>query len=110
MKREDMFERLDPPAHGLARLRARLEARRPRRVLYYAVALGVLAGVLAAWITRPRAPNLVARAHGRASVEDVGLGFAEAPRGPVALVDDTAIAQVKTSDARVVFVWVASTR
>ena len=109
MRQQDLFERLDPPPHGLTRLRARLEARGPRRVLLYAVAFGVLAGIVAAWIARPRTPDLVARAHGRASLDDVGLGFARAPTGPVVDGEGTALAEVKTTDPRVVFVWVAST-
>jgi len=49
MKRDEVFEVLEPPPHGLTRLRARMEERRARRfawpVLVTASAVAVLAVV-----------------------------------------------------------------
>jgi hypothetical protein len=47
MKHRDVFEPLEPPPHGLTRLRAGMEERRARRVLWPVLATSLAVAVLA---------------------------------------------------------------
>ena len=118
MKREDVFERLEPPPGGVAKLRERMTARpssmaRARRLVPVAAALAIAAVVLLFW-SRRTPPDLVAAARHRAGLEQVALGLAPAPRGSAALTDEeretTALAEVPTSNPTVAFYWVSSMR
>lgn len=53
MKRDEVFEVLEPPAHGLTRLRARMEERRARRFAW-PVLVGVSAVAVLAVVFWPR--------------------------------------------------------
>jgi hypothetical protein len=114
MKREDVFERLEPPPGGVAKLRERMAARPSsmRRLVPVAAALAIAAVVLLFW-SRGTTPDLVAAARHRAGLEQVALGLAPAPGGAVALTDEeratTALAEVPTSNPAVAFYWVSST-
>jgi hypothetical protein len=111
MKPEDIFERLDPPAGGLARLREKLDAR-PSNVRYLAFAGAVAAAAaILFFLTWPRTPDLVSAARAQGGVDDVALGLAP-PSRSVAVVDTKTAGSeiVTTSDANVVFVWISSTQ
>jgi hypothetical protein len=115
MKREDVFERLEPPPGGVAKLRERMTARPSsvaRRLVPVAAALAIAAIVLLFW-SRGTTPDLVAAARHRAGLEQVALGLAPAPGGSAVLTDEeratTALAEVPTSNPTVAFYWVSST-
>jgi hypothetical protein len=115
MKHEDVFEHLEPPPGGLARLRERMTPRRasiPRRLFPVAAALALAALVLLFW-SRRTTPDLVAAARDRGGLDQVALGLAPVPSAPAALTDDaratTALAEVPTSNPTVAFYWVSST-
>ena len=116
MKREDLFEQLEPPPGGVAKLRERMTARPSplvRRLVPAAAARAIAAGVLLFWSRREKAPDLVAAARHRAGLEQVALGLAPAPAGSAALTEEeratTALAEVPTSNSKVAFYWVSST-
>jgi hypothetical protein len=115
MKREDVFERLEPPPGGVAKLRERTSARpssMARRFVPVAAALAIAAVLLLFW-SRGRTPDLVAAAHARGGLEEVSLGLAPALDRSAALTGDvratTALAEVPTSNPAVAFYWVSST-
>jgi hypothetical protein len=115
MKHEDVFEQLEPPRGGLAKLRERM-APRPswmaRRLVPMTAALAVAAVVLFL-SRRGKAPDLVAAAHHHGGVEEVSLGLAPSPGGPLVPTAGgratTALAEVPTSNPTVAFYWVSST-
>jgi hypothetical protein len=114
MKRGDVFEVLDPPPGGLARLGARLDQRasRARRATFVAVPLAfALAALLVFVLGRPRAPDLVAAARANAGIDPSRLGLADPPPR-IAIVDSqtTGMVSVPTTDPNVVFVWVGTTQ
>lgn len=116
MKHEDVFERLEPPPGGFAKLRERMTARPSplvRRLVPVAAALAIAAVVLLFWSRRDTTPDLVAAARHRAGLEQVALGLAPARGGSAALTDEeratTALAEVPTSNSAVAFYWVSST-
>jgi hypothetical protein len=115
MKHEDVFEQLEPPPGGLAKLRERMTTRpssMARRLVPVAAALAIAAVVLLFW-SRGKKPDLVAAARQRGGSEQVALGLAPALAGPAALTDEeratTALAKVPTSNPTVAFYWVSST-
>ncbi len=63
MKRDEVFEVLEPPPHGLTRLRARMNERRASRAVWRALAVSaavVLAGVVLWPRQQVRAPDFTA--------------------------------------------------
>ncbi len=119
MKREEVFEQLEPPAGGMAKLRERMTARptvtsifRARRYVPVAGALAVAAVVLLWWY-RGRAPDLVAASRQLGGLDQVALGLAPAPAGSASLTESGratgALAEVPTSNPEVAFYWVSST-
>ena len=119
MKREDVFERLEPPPGGVAKLRERMSVRRwsmparARRVAPFAAALAVAAVVLLLFWPRGRAPDLLAAAREHGGADEVLLGLAPALARSAALTPDaratTGLAEVPTSNPSVAFYWVSST-
>lgn len=117
MKREDLFERLEPPPGGLAELRERMTARprsMVRRLAPIAAPIAIAAAVLL-FLFWPRSttPDLVGAARLHAGPEEVALGLAPVSAGSAALTDDqratTALAEVPSSNPKVAFYWVSST-
>ena len=115
MKHEEIFERLDPPPGGLAALRARIEARPrlARRLAPLAFAAVLAAIALLFWARRRDPVDPLADARRYGDVGAVALGLAPIPSSAVAVADDaratTALAEVRTANARVSFYWVSST-
>jgi hypothetical protein len=113
MRRDEIFERLEPPPGGLAALRARMDARPRRAHLLVPLALAVAAAVVLLVVGRGRTPDLVAAARQRGDAPEIELGLAPRPASPVAVEREdratTALAEVQTADPRVVFYWVSST-
>lgn len=117
MKHEDLFEQLEPPPGGMAKLRERMTARpssMARRLVPVAATLAIAAVVLLfLFRSRGTTPDLVAAARHRAGPEQVALGLAPSPGGSAALTDEeratTALAEVPTSNPKVAFYWVSST-
>ncbi len=116
MRRDEIFERLDPPRGGLAALRARLGARRRRARVFVPVgfaAAAVAVVVVLVVFGREGTPDLVAAARLGGDASEIGLGLAPRPAFPVAVGREdrgtTALARVETADPRVVFYWVSST-
>jgi hypothetical protein len=114
MNHDEIFERLEPPAGGLATLRTRLEARSnpARRLALPAFALAV--AMLALFLSKqgaPLDPLAVARSSGGPA--EVSLGFAAMPSAVVTIEEasraTTALAEVPTSNPNVAFYWVSST-
>lgn len=118
MKREDLFERLEPPAGGVATLRQRMNARpssMARRLVPLAATLAIAAALLLfVFWSRSRTPDLVAAARQRAGLEQVALGLAPSPGVVAAPTEEerasTALAEVPTSNRTVAFYWVSSQR
>jgi hypothetical protein len=117
MKREDVFERLEPPPGGIAKLRERTTATaRPsltvRRLVPVAAALAIAAVVFLFW-SRRTTPDLLAAARRHAGLEQVALGLAPSSDRSAVLTDEeratTGLAEVPTSNATVAFYWVSST-
>lgn len=115
MKRDEIFEKLEPPPGGLAALRARIHAPRPtraRRVLVPAFAVAAAALVLVV-LSRDRAPDLVSAARQRGDTAEVTLGLAPMPAAAVAIDPEqratSALAEVHTTNPNVAFFWVSST-
>jgi hypothetical protein len=118
VKHEDLFEQIDPPAGGIAKLRARLDGAerttRRARVAFVAVpaALAVAAAVFLV-LNRPRATDLVSAARAHGDVDQVALGLAEAPQMSAAVTRQgqatAGLVQVQTQNPNVAFYWVAST-
>jgi len=115
MKHREVFERLDPPPGGLARLRDRLEdrprARWARLVWAPAVALGV--AVVFVRVGGGKV-DVLAAARGQGGASEVGLGLSAPPEAVVTLTDEsrstTALARVPTSDPRVAMFRFATLR
>jgi hypothetical protein len=106
MKHSDIFEKLDPPPGGLAKLRGRLEARARspwRRGLWVPVvaAVAILVFVRRGGGTR----DVLSAARSFDGASEVGLGLAPLPDAPLTLADESqktaAITRVPTSDPRV---------
>lgn len=115
MRRDEIFEKLEPPPGGLAALRARMDAPRSSRVRRFAVpvlALAAAALVLVV-VSRDRAPDLVSAARQRGGPSEVALGLAPMPAFTVAIDAEqratSALAEVHTTDPNVAFYWVSST-
>ncbi|MDB4998819.1 MAG: hypothetical protein JWM74_6251 [Myxococcaceae bacterium] len=116
MKHDDLFEHLEPPHGGLAKLRERMTTEQPswmaRRLVPMAATLAIAAVVLLFLWSR-RTPDLVAAARQRGGPEQIALGLAPVMVGSAALTDEeratTALAQVPTSNKAVAFYWVSST-
>lgn len=91
MKRDELFEVLEPPPHGLTRLRARLEERRSRRLAGPLLVLASAAAVLtvALW-PRPEAPRV-----------DFSAALITAPEGVTAR-GETAVEAQPSSNPNVV--------
>jgi hypothetical protein len=113
MKRDEIFERLDPPPHGLLALRERIEgARRPYRWRLPALAFAAVAMAMVIWVVvRRDDPVRAARLHG--DTPEMALGLAPLPTAPATISDDarttTAMIEVHTSNPNVAFYWVGST-
>ena len=114
MKHDEIFERLAPPAGGLATLRTRLEARgdRARRLALPAFALALAMLALFLW-KRSAAPDPIAAARSSGGLAEVSLGLAPMPSVVVTIEEEsratTALAEVPTSNPNVAFYWVSST-
>ena len=117
MKRDDVFERLEPPPGGMAKLRERMTARSSpavRRLVPTFAALAIAAVVLLfLFRSRPAPPDLVTAARHQGALEQVALGLAPSSGSPVALTAEergtTALAEVRTTNPTVAFFWVSST-
>ena len=117
MKRKDVFERLEPPPGGLAKLRKELTSRpssTARRFGPAAAALAIAAGLLLfLFWSRVTTPDLVAAARLRAGPEQIALGLAPASVESAALTDQeratTALTEVPSANPAVAFYWVGST-
>ncbi|MFT3712948.1 MAG: hypothetical protein QM817_35295 [Archangium sp.] len=96
IKREELFEVHEPPAHGLTRLRARMQERKTSRVLRPVLAVAVLAAAVAL-VFWPR--------EAREGV-DFGPSVAalESMSGDVMGLEGTAVEAMKSSNPRVVLV------
>jgi hypothetical protein len=116
MKREEVLERLTPPAGGLADLRTRIERRRNffavRASLVGAFAVAVVVALLL--FSRKPVPDLAKQARAHDDGTFVALGLVGAPHETVQIAaqdrDTTALVRVPTSRSDVAFYWVASTR
>ena len=114
MRRDEIFERLDPPPGGLAELRARIAAppRRARRRALPVLAVAAAALVFLV-VSGDRPPDLVSAARRRADTAEIALGLAPVPAAAVAIDPEqratAALAEVRTTDPNVVFYWVGST-
>jgi len=110
-----LFEPLEPPRDGLARLRARLERDR-RRVRVRRAAFGAAAILLLGFVVRialgPPAPKSIGDAGDPFRLARIGLGLVPVPaeRLTVRREDRHRVAarRVPLSDERVVFYLVAS--
>lgn len=94
MKKEQVFEQLEPPQHGLTRLKARMAERRASRILRPVLVLGVVATVLAV-VFWPRAPQVDF---------SPSLAAMNAMEGDVMARGDTSIELMKSTNPRVVLV------
>jgi hypothetical protein len=118
MKREEVFERLDPPPGGAAKLRARLDSHerhaRRGRIAYVAVPAGVAVAAAVAFlvVTRPRVPDLVKAARARGGLDQVALGLSDSPPAAVAVTPErqatASVLAMRTENPNVAFYWVAS--
>ena len=79
MKRDELFEVLEPPPHGLTRLRARMAARRANRLLRPALALAFAAAVALLLVPREAPVDLSADLRASLTGSLVGLGSDGAP-------------------------------
>lgn len=104
MKREQVFEPLEPPPFGLERLRARLAERR-RRVSPLVLA-GVVASALVVLFVWPKTPgvDLVALARSSAAAPMVGVRSLE----DVSALDETGVLRLPSQNPDVVLYRVAS--
>jgi hypothetical protein len=113
MRREEIFERLDPPPGGLAALRARVDPRPSRARRVVPLGLTIAAAVVVFLVVRGRGPDLVTAARERGDASAVALGLTAMPAATAAIEPEdrasTALARVRTEDARVTFYWVSST-
>lgn len=115
MRRDEIFERLDPPSGGLASLRARMAAPRPSLARRFAVpAFAVAAAaIIFVFLSRDRSPDLVTAARQRGDTAEIALGLAPMPAAAVAIDPElrgtSALAQVRTTNPNVAFYWVSST-
>ena len=104
MKREQVFEELEPPAFGLERLRARMAERR-RRVSPL-VLVGVVASALVVLLAWPKAArvDLVALARLSSAAPLVGVSSLE----DVTALDETGVLRLPSQNPDVVLYRVAS--
>jgi hypothetical protein len=106
MKRDDLFERIDPPPGGLAKLRAKMSAPRRRAPRAAALAFAVAVAIVLLFVSRRREPDALASARPH-------LGLAPLPSTRVALADEekssTVLVQVPTKNPNVSFYWASST-
>jgi hypothetical protein len=104
MKRQQVFEELEPPPFGLERLRARMRDRR-RRVSPL-VLVGVMASALVVLLVWPKAPrvDLVALARGSAAGPLVGVSSLE----DVTALEKTGVLRMPSQNPDVVLYRVAS--
>jgi hypothetical protein len=81
MKRNEVFEVLEPPPHGLTRLRARMATRRATRLLRPALALALAFAAVVVLLFVPRAAPVDLTPDLRASLTGslLGLGSGGAP-------------------------------
>ena len=114
MRRDEIFEKLDPPRDGLTTLRARMASprRRARPLAALAFAAAAAAVVLVV-MSRDRGPDLVSAARQNGDTPEVALGLAPVPAAAVAIEPGhratSALAEVHTTDPNVSFYWVSST-
>lgn len=101
MKHDEVFEVLEPPPHGLTRLRARMAARRARRVLGPALVGSLAALLVVLFFPRDEAVDL--RASYAASVFNAG-------GPPVTALDGSAVAveRMPSSNPQVVLYRISS--
>lgn len=113
MKREEIFERIDPPPGGLAALRERLDARSSRRFVPLFALAGAAVAIVVFLVVGRRHDDVTARARTHVDTSEVALGLAPMPATPVAIAGDsretTALVAVPTKDPNVSFYWVQST-
>jgi hypothetical protein len=114
MRRDEIFERLDPPPGGLAALRSRIAPRpRPARRLAPLALAAAAAAIVLFVLSRGRAPDPLAAARQHGDAPEVALGLAPMPAAAVSIDREdratTALAEVPTKDPHVAFYWVGST-
>ena len=104
MKREQVFEELEPPPFGLERLRARMAERR-RRVSPL-VLVGVVASALVVLLAWPKTPgvDLVALARASAAAPMVGVRSAD----DVTALEETGVLRLPSQNPDVSLYRVAS--
>jgi hypothetical protein len=113
MKHGDVFEKLDPPPGGLAKLRAKLEEGRrgswSRWIGVGSLALGLAALVLV--FTRPGRER-ASFTWGHTGASEVGLGLTRVQAEVLTVADESqetvAIERVRSGDPRVVIYRVGS--
>jgi hypothetical protein len=112
-----LFEVLDPPPGGIAKLRERLDAddrsmSRVKRFAFVAApALAIAAAVLLV-MNQPRVPDLVGAAKAHGGVDEVALGLSNAQQASVVIAptsNNAGLVPVKTENPNVSFYWVATT-
>jgi hypothetical protein len=98
MKRSEVFEAREPPPHGWARLRARLDERSPRRWPWLVVAT-VAALLLAVVLWPKRAPQVdfAAQLVRATAAPELGLG----EPGPTLAVSEGAAERLPSTDPSV---------
>ncbi len=116
MKHDEIFERLEPPHNGLARLRSRIDAGDDRwwvSVARVAPLAFVAAAIVLVIIVVTRRNDPIAEARHHTGTAEIALGIAPMPTETVAVDDDarttTALTEVRTTNPNVAFYWVSST-
>lgn len=112
MKHEEIFELRDPPPGGLAKLRARMDAR-PRHAPRIAIGLAfALAAIAIFLLTRRHEPTLLEAARTHVAPAEVELGLASPPAQRVVLAESergsAVLVEVPTQDPNVSFYWASS--
>ena len=109
MKREEVFERLEPPSGGLSGLRERM-AEPPWTRRFVLVAAAIAAVLVLLW-SSGRAPDLVTAARQRGGLDEIALGRAPGLGEPAVVREQTtgALAQVPGSNPSVAFYWFGAT-
>ncbi|MDP1829401.1 MAG: hypothetical protein Q8L48_39410 [Archangium sp.] len=111
MKRGDVFEVLEPPPHGLTRLRGKLASRRVNRVLWPALVMAVAAALVLFFIPREAPVDLRQRLVGGvfgpgsgppvSALDGRALGLERLPSGnPQVVVYRVAVLEAGASTAR----------